>query len=480
MRRMGRKLALWYAHMSLRLRMVLVAGSAVVVVFALGSVLIVLAVRDELVDAVDDLAELRAQQVAALAERGELPATLSLVDDVEAAVQVVRDGAVISATPNAPGGDFFAVPEQSPGSEESFDLEELLIDEDGPFRVTALGTRTPQGNATVIVAVDAEDVDEVTEALIRGGAIGLAILLLGVGSVLWAVTGRMLASVDAIRQRAELITGQRLQERVPESSAKDEIYHLARTINEMLERLESSAKRQERFVADAAHEFRTPLATLRALLESALARGGEVDQHRLAELLDEAVRLSSLVEHLLLLARGDAGMLRADVQPVDLDDVVRNVASSTRAGELQLKMRSIQPVQVWGDPTLLDLVVRNLVDNAMRHAKAVVDVWLTSDSDTAELMVDDDGPGIAPEDRSEVFQRFTRLDHSRDRPRGGAGLGLAIVAEVVRVHFGSVEVTDSPAHGARLRVRLPLAQPAPETALSGDPVKGSGLRLGTP
>ena len=334
-------------------------------------------------------------------------------------------------------------------------VDHLPIDDDGPFRVTALGTPTPQGPATIYVAVDVEDVGEFLGTLARKGAVGLTVLLGVFACTLWLVVGRTIGSVEAIRRRAELITGRRLNQRVPEPTTHDEIFRLARTLNDMLGRLEESAKRQERFVADAAHELRTPLTTLRTQLETAMMRSDpDPDPRLLPELWSEAVRMGSLVDQLLLLARSDAGTLPFLDHPVDLDDVLRDVLTSTPTGAISVRARRVEPVQVRGNAALLEQVVRNLVENAVRHAAGAVDLSLTSDGSTAVVTVDDDGPGIAPEDRAEVFHRFVRLDDSRDRSRGGVGLGLAIVAEIVRMHSGSVEVTESPAGGARFTVRF--------------------------
>ncbi len=458
---MSRRGPAWHQQLSLRSRILLIAASAFAVVVVLAGLFIVLSVRDELIDSADDTGEARAEQLAELAATGSLPPELVAADEIEAAVQVVRGDEVISATPNAPGRAFFGLPELPPGWDDVETVAKLPIDDDGPFRITALGTQTPEGDATVFVAVDVEDIDEAVAALVKQGAIGLALLLVAFSGVLWVAVGRTLGSVDAIRRHAELITAQRLDQRVPEPAAKDEIHRLARTINDMLERLEGSAKRQERFVADAAHELRTPLATLRARVETALARGeGTVDRHLLPDLLVETVRMSSLVDQLLLLARSDAGMVRAGARPVDLDDVLRDVISSTRTDGVTVCAREIQPVQVVGEPSLLEQVFRNLLENAVQHARSTVEVSLRSDPETAVFTVDDDGPGIPPSVRAEVFRRFVRLDDSRGRAQGGVGLGLAIVAEIVRIHSGTVEVAESPAKGARLCVRLPLAEAA--------------------
>ena len=456
-------------QMSLRTRMVLSGAVAVVSAAAVTSVFIGLAIRAEMIDNADEVGEVRAEQVADLAQRGILPREIDRADDLEAAVQVVQRGMVLSSTSNASDPGFFDLPTQRPGVDEVYGLGKLPIDDAGPFRVTALGARTPHGNVTVLVAVDVGDVDDVLATLASKGIIGLSVLLVIFAFVLWLVVGRTMRSVEAIRRRAELITAQRLNQRVPEPPTRDEIHRLARTLNDMLARLEASAKQQERFVADAAHELRTPLATLRARLETALLRSDdEAGSQLLEELWGETVRLGSLVDHLLLLARSDAGTLRAHARPVDLDDVLGDVLSSTQAGGVVLRTQGVEPVQVTGDAALLEQVLRNLVENAVRHAVSTVDVSLSSDVGTAVLTVDDDGPGIPESERAEVFQRFVRLDHSRDRKQGGVGLGLAIVAEIVRVHSGSVDVSESPAGGARLTVRLPITD-CERPEVPGDP-----------
>lgn len=446
-------------QLSVRPRMVLVVTSLVAVVVALTGLLVGVAIRQELVDNADEVAEARAAQLAELARDGVLPERLTRADEFEAAVQVVRGHRVVSSTANARSLDFFGLPPEPVGHDSVVPVQHLPIDDDGPFRVTALGTRTPQGHATVYVAVDVEDIGEFLATLARKGVVGLAAVLAVFALALWLALGRTIGSVEAIRRRAELITGQRLDQRVPEPTKRDEIFRLARTLNDMLDRLEGSAKRQERFVADAAHELRTPLTTLRTRLETAMLRNDpDPDPRLLPELWSEATRMGSLVDQLLLLARSDAGTLPLLDHPVDLDDVLHEVLVSTPTGGLDVRTRHVEPVQVRGNPALLEQVVRNLVENAVRHATGAVDLSLTSDGATAVVTVDDDGPGIAPADRAEVFHRFVRLDDSRDRSRGGVGLGLAIVAEIVRIHSGSVTVSESPAGGARFTVRLPAGR----------------------
>jgi signal transduction histidine kinase len=460
----------WRQRMSLRTRMVLIATSAFVLMLTLAGVFIVLTTRAALLDNTDEVGEVRAEQVAELARMDLLPDRIVAADDFEVAVQVLRGEEVVSATENAMDRGFFQLDAMPPGEDDVVTVAHLPVDDDGPFRVTALGTRTPRGDATVFVAVDAEDTDEVLGAVVRQGVIGLSLLLVALGIVIWFVVSRTVAPLEAIRRRAEMITGQRLDQRVPEPVAHDEIHRLARTLNDMLARLENSARRQDRFVADAAHELRTPLATMRARLETALVRSGAgTDRQLLLDELSETVRMSSLVDQLLLLARSDAGRQRAACGPVDLEDVVTDAVSSLWTRTVEVRVRDLEPLQVLGDSAALEQVCRNLLENAVRHARRTVEVSLTSESGAAVLVVDDDGPGIPEQVRGEVFQRFFRLEGARDRASGGAGLGLAIVAEIVRAHSGTVEAGESPAHGARLSVRLPLVASTYQPA-SGEPV----------
>jgi signal transduction histidine kinase len=264
--------------------------------------------------------------------------------------------------------------------------------------------------------------------------------------------------VERIRRQASAITGRQLDRRVHEPIQQDEIGRLARTVNAMLARLQDSAERQNRFVADAAHELLSPVASLRAQLET--AQDGESvipDGVSVPDLLQETLRMQTLVDRLLLLARTDAGDLAPRRAMVDLDDTIDDVISSLIHPRVSIDLTGVHPVQVTGDPDLLEQVVRNLVQNAVRHASQQVRLGLSTEGGEAVLTVDDDGPGIPVERRDEVFRRFTRLDAARDRSGGGVGLGLAIVTEIVRAHAGSIEVDWAPIGGARFRVRLPAA-----------------------
>ena len=444
-------------ELSLRARMVVLTVAIVTMVLVVGGAVLVRFIRAELVENIVDGATLHAEQVAVLAQEGRLPDPISVVGRVEAVVQVASGRQVLAASEGGDEGGVFDLPQVLPGQEDLLTVTEPLpVEETAPYRVAVRGVQTSSGPATVFVVASIEDVDETAAAVVRVGLTGLPVLVAVLGGVMWLVIGRTLAPVEAIRAEASAITGLRLGRRVPEPAHDDEVGRLARTVNAMLGRLQDSADRQRRFVADAAHELRTPVASLRAQLEterdSAGPRGVVVE-----DLLHETERMQRLVDQLLLLARADDGTVTSRRVVIDLDDVVEAaVPPSAVCPRVEVELHGIEPVQVSGDPDLLEQVARNLLENAARHAEGKVRVTLTAVGGQAVLTVDDDGPDIPPEHRAEVFDRFVRLDTPRDSGSGGAGVGLAIVADVVRAHGGLVEILDAPLGGARFRVSLPL------------------------
>jgi signal transduction histidine kinase len=225
-----------------------------------------------------------------------------------------------------------------------------------------------------------------------------------------------------------------------------------------LGRLEESQARQRRFVADASHELRSPLANIRQHAEVALAHPERSGTEKLARtVLTEGTRMQRLVEDLLILARADEGTSPVRRAPVDLDDLVFEVAAGLRqSSPLRVDTAAVSAGRVAGDQGQLQRMVQNLAENAARHAKATIGFALREDpSGTTQLCVDDDGAGIAEADRQRIFERFVRLDGARARDAGGSGLGLAIVAEIVTAHGGTVTVGTSPLGGARFEVVLP-------------------------
>lgn len=294
----------------------------------------------------------------------------------------------------------------------------------------------------------------------------LGALVLGWFATRWLV-GRSLQPVDAMRSELDRITATDLDRRVPVPETGDELERLGASMNHTIARLGSAVSANERFVADAAHELRSPIAGVKAALELEAGRrspaAGLGSEGKGAEggtgLLDDSVRelnrAARLVDDLLVLARRD-GAARPH-RDVDLDDVVRSALdqAGSRHGGTQIT-KAVSPVRVRGDADALHRVVTNLVDNAARYGGGSVSVRLESDGPVAVLVVDDDGPGIPAEHRTVVFERFARLDESRARATGGSGLGLAIAKELVEDHGGSITVGDAALGGASFAVRLPL------------------------
>lgn len=281
-------------------------------------------------------------------------------------------------------------------------------------------------------------------------------VMLAVAVVVWAAAQLALQPVRRMRAEASRIGAAERGRRVPVPEGRHAVAELARTLNGMLDRLQEADDRQRRFVADAAHELRSPIASLRAVLDVAIAHPQRQDWEATArDVSAEAQRLEALAADLLLLARLEEHH-SADTGVVDLGELVQEEAGSSRARRVQVVVRVRGHVLVDGSEPQLRRLVANLMDNAARHAASTVRVEVGVSAGTAQLEVGDDGPGIPHEHRRRVFERFVRLDDARDRDRGGSGLGLAIVLGIARAHHGTVRVEDR-APGAHLTVELPVA-----------------------
>nr|WP_254716848.1 HAMP domain-containing sensor histidine kinase [Actinomadura sp. WMMB 499] len=292
--------------------------------------------------------------------------------------------------------------------------------------------------------------------------VGLPLLLAVVAGVTWLVTRRALHPVEAVRaELAEITVAGDLSRRVPVPEAQDEVGRLAVTTNATLAALEDSTARQRAFVADASHELRSPIASLRTQLEVAAAHPELLD---LEGAVHDVVRLQHLAADLLLLARIDAGE-RPPARPVRLAELVRDELGRRTADRVPVRASVTGDPRVTGVPGRLSRVLRNLLDNAERHADRVVRLTVERDGPDAVLRVADDGPGVPAADRERVFERFVRLDDARTRDEGGAGLGLAIARDLVAAHGGTLTVRDAPEGGALFEVRLPAAGPAPPRGL---------------
>jgi signal transduction histidine kinase len=329
--------------------------------------------------------------------------------------------------------------------------------------LVATATDSAGRDTVVLLAVPLTAVENATDTLLFYLLWGVPLLIVFAGLTTYLFAGRALRPVEAIRTQVAAMTEKDLAKRVPVPTARDEVGRLAETMNGMIARLQDAQGVQRRLVADASHELRSPLATIATGLE--LMQNGSVDRSTVTALRGETERLNRLVDGLILLARADERGLQPRREEVDLDEVAEAERGRPAEGSVVAEVRA-EPVRVIGDRGQLGRVVRNLVDNARRHARSRVLVTVRREGDTAVLEVLDDGPGVPPADRARVFERFVRLDDARARSDGGSGLGLAIVAEVVAAHGGSVTVEEGPTGGALFRVRLPAAADGAEVSVS--------------
>jgi signal transduction histidine kinase len=411
-----------------------------------------------LLGGVDDAAAGRVRDVVAALQfdaAKDLDASLVATDQRIVAVQVIdRSGAVIQRSPSAPD-----TPLVAPGKIGAT-LYVGLPDNtapDGDMRVSGQTVSSPGGRYTVLVGAGSEAVESTvkTVLILLAGAAPIVSAVAGAASYL--LVARSLRSVDAIRTRVADISASDLAERVPVPKTYDEISALAVTMNEMLARIESGHQAQRRFVGDASHELRSPVAAIISALDVAAVHPELLDEELAASTLrPEAHRMESLVEDLLLLARADERGLTLRRTDVDLDDIASNEMGRLLRETSVTIVADLVPTRLIGDASGLSRVARNLLENAARHATSLVEIEVRPEGSNAVLTVGDDGPGIAEADRARVFERFVRLDAHRARSGGGTGLGLAIVSEVVASHGGSVTIEDRPGGGTVVIVQVPL------------------------
>ncbi|WP_413098590.1 sensor histidine kinase [Streptomyces sp. Inha503] len=312
----------------------------------------------------------------------------------------------------------------------------------------------------VVLPYTAEANTKITDRLLLlAGLVSLALIF----AVTYFAVRIALRPVEAIRALTASVTASDPRERVTVPAATGhEITALATTINTTLQRLDNAAAQQRRFVADAAHELRSPLTTLLASLEVALAYPERTDWPATATTAARQTRrLQALAEDLLLLARLDTRIPTADPETVDLTALASRLTEQYPLTErpLTLTCDSTAPAHVHGNPDEYERLLRNLIDNAARHAAHRIQITIRNQDAWVILTVHDDGPGVPTEDAERIFERFVRLDDARSRDHGGTGLGLAIARDLAHRHRGTLTLTPRTL-GACFRLRLPQA-PAP-------------------
>jgi signal transduction histidine kinase len=436
-----------------------VLGTVVVAAMLIVSALALVGVQHRLLLAgVDEALRQRVDNIqSSVAGPGRRAVLVEEGDREDSFLQVIDpSGEVFAASPNIQGYPAATTP-PPPGADQVLRTVTGVAISPHPFRVLAQQVQTASGPKTLLAGKNLDDVQGSVAILATSLSVLVPLILALLALLIWWVSGRALRPVDTIRAEVEAITGHDLGRRVQVSPSNDEIARLAGTMNAMLDRIQNSTEQQRRFVADASHELRTPLTRLRSELELLLADPTEPRASCYA-LLTDTVELQNLVDDLLFMARSQAYVPDTRTELVDLDDLILAEARRLRAGgRVGVDTTTVGPARVLGVPSELARMARNLVTNAERHARTTV--WLQSHESHRHsvLVVSDDGPGIPTDQRSAVFQRFTRLDAARSRDAGGAGLGLAIVNDVVQRHRGSVSITSSPTGGAQFTVTLPRA-----------------------
>ncbi|WP_411080874.1 sensor histidine kinase [Streptomyces sp. cmx-18-6] len=477
---------------SVRARAALGATLVVAVALVAAGLAVLLVLRANLIDQADLQAEVAAREVAGQLALDTPYGDLDLDDEEDHPVQVTDEegrvvfvskglqavsgtgsagvspvpSASVGATPSPgdddddddDGGDDGGRPGRGEVSSDDPDFSDGAATVDGKradYRFAAVEATTPAGLTLTVHAGAPLAAEQEAVGTVRGAMLtGLPLLLAVVAGVTWLVTRRALRPVEGIRREMAAITASEdLARRVPEPDSRDEIARLARTTNETLTVLEASVERQRRFVADASHELRSPIASLRTQLEVAEAHPELLD---LPGAVADTVRLQVLAADLLLLARLDAGE-KPGAARLEVGALVREEVSQRAGDRVPVTVEAAEgsAYEVSGSRGQLARVVGNLLDNAQRHAEGFVAVSVAAQAGGVRVEVRDDGAGVPEGERERIFERFVRLDDARSRDDGGAGLGLAIARDVAARHGGTLTVHRAPEGGAAFRLWLP-------------------------
>jgi signal transduction histidine kinase len=374
--------------------------------------------------------------------------------DPAAQAQVVApDGTVLAATRNWLGRPaLYTLALRSTTPVRTPAADRLLPDDLSVFPEYA----TAGGDPVIIVTATRSYLQsQVDQTFARLLVIGVPVLLVLACGTVWLVVGRALRPVEQLRSAVTAITSADLSQRVPEPGTDDEIGRLAHTMNDMLARLDDSAARQRRFVADASHELRSPLTAIRAGLEVGLSHPDRAPWPQIAgRAVRQSQRLEQLIAQLLVLAKADAYQLTARRQPVDLAALLADLHAATPAPGISIDLSVPTGTTTAGNPEDLSRMFRNLLDNAVRYARHRVLVTAAAGPDGVVVQIADDGPGIPEEERERVFGRFVRLDASREQASGSAGLGLAIAREIAAAHGATIVLTEAPGGGTLAAVAM--------------------------
>lgn len=436
---------------SIRIRLALVGTAVLFVCLAVGGVAFDRVLERQLSNNLDLRLTSQAADRASAIQAGLDPAVQLQTAQTETAVAVFdADGAVVASRGFA---DPSAVADVAPGDVVTREIT-YIEERENEIELTDLRVVAAQsGSMTVVVASEFNDVSDPLEAARRLLFIAIPLVAFAGGFVLWMMVGRSLKPVEQIRRDAQAIADVGAAGRVHQPEHSDELGRLASTMNDMLERLDQSAITLRRFVSDSSHEIRSPITNIRARIETSKPEDWEAVR---TDVVGEVERVEAIIDDLTYLARSDEGRVESRFERVDLDEVMFDEAQRLQQrGKVRVDASGIEPVVAVADRSQIRRAVRNLVDNAERHAEGRIRLSVASGiSGDVVIEVADDGPGVALANRARVFERFARLDESRERSSGGTGLGLAIVRDIVERHDGQIEIADAAMGGALIRITL--------------------------
>jgi signal transduction histidine kinase len=444
-----------------RKRSTAVAVVVVAVALLVGGVILLLLLQTSLTASTESAARQKTQHVVAELEDLDLTDAGDYIVDSALAGQFVQlldpAGYVVASSDTAAANSPLSAQLPGPGRSLTQDVSSLpSVGNNDDFHIVTTGVRVGDRIYRVVVASNVQ-IQTDTISTVAWFILGAMPLLLAVvAASVWLLVGRSLRQVERIRGQVARINAERLDGRVDVPPTNDEIHALALTMNMMLDRLQASDREQRRFVSDASHELRSPLATLSAGVEIATADASGAMWNQMKDVLsEETARMSYLVEDLLTLAKANDGGLKVEESDVDLDDVVDQEIRRLRSTSGKQITAALTPARVKGDARRLAQVLRNVLDNADRHALSRITVTLSVSAGGAVITVDNDGDPVPEADRDRIFERFVRLDENRSREGGGSGLGLAIAAEIMAAHHGSIRAADGPAGECRFELAFP-------------------------
>jgi len=445
---------------SVRVRITVLSGSIVAAALITASIILLGMLRDSELQAQSATARQQAAELQTVANDAPLPNPLPELQTPRLTVlQVIdADGQVLAASSQLQG---------SPALLDVANLRRHVIHDvkglpEGPWLAEPVPATIHGTPATIIVLTSVEE-SERSANLLRDALMIIVPALIALVCVLvWVVVGRALRPVELMRAEVDKITARHLDRRVPTPATNDEIAKLSNTLNDMLDRLQVATDAQRRFVADASHELRTPVANIRTALEVAMAHPERARWTSVAtDVLQQDARMERLTNDLLLSAQADADALHIRLAPLQLAPFITREIGRRDPHAVSLHIApGLSTFTIDADADYLSRILSNLVDNAVQHADTHVTVGLTASPTWIEITVADDGPGIAPTDRDTIFDPFVRVDGHRARHNGGAGLGLTIARQLVHAHHGTITIGDASA-GTTFIIRLPRTDTNP-------------------